>query len=166
MLSACLSSDIHHYRDSKPELDIKAYFDGHIKAWGVVQDWRGRVVSRFDVNIIGEWDGANGTLTEDFVYYDEAGSTQRRIWSIEQLEDGTYRGTAGDILGEASGKQAGSAVNWAYVMDVPVGDTSHRLKFDDWMWLMNDEVLINRSYLRKFGLKVAEVTIFMKKETI
>ena len=29
---------------------------------------------------------------------------------------------------------------------------------------MNDGVLINRSYLKKFGLTVAELTIFMQKQ--
>ena len=49
-------------------------------------------------------------------------------------------------------------------MDVPVGDTSYRLNFDDWMWAMNDGVIINRSYMKKFGFRVAELTIFMQKQ--
>ena len=49
-------------------------------------------------------------------------------------------------------------------MDVPVGDSTYRLRFDDWMWLMHDGVLMNRSYMKKYGITVAEVTIFMKKQ--
>jgi hypothetical protein len=49
-------------------------------------------------------------------------------------------------------------------MDVPVGDSKYRLRFDDWMWAMNDGVLMNRSYMKKFGITVAEVTIFMQKQ--
>jgi len=48
---------------------------------------------------------------------------------------------------------------------VPVDDKSYRLKFDDWMWAMDDgNVVINRSYLKKFGITVAEITIFMQKQ--
>jgi hypothetical protein len=146
----------------QPAFDLKAYFNGPIKAWGIVQDWRGKVVSRFDVTMVGTWEGDKGTLEEDFNYYD--GSTQRRIWKIKRINDTNYEGTAGDIIGKATGEISGNAVNWAYEMDVPVGDSSYRLKFDDWMWQMNDGVLINRSYLKKFGITVAELTLFMQKQ--
>ena len=50
-------------------------------------------------------------------------------------------------------------------MDVTTeGGSTYRLKFDDWMWLMNDGVLMNRSYMKKFGITVGEITIFMKKK--
>jgi hypothetical protein len=102
------------------------------------------------------------TLTEHFDYYD--GKTQERVWTIKKLDDGSYEGTASDIIDKAIGKSQGSAVNWSYVMDVPVDDTTYRLRFDDWMWVMNDGVLINRSYLKKFGITVSELTIFMQKQ--
>ncbi len=162
MLSGCFSHSLEHYDDTAPKADIKEYFNGPIKAWGVVQDWRGRVISRFDVDMVGSWDGDVGTLEEDFRYYN--GSTQRRIWTITKLPDGTYEGRADDIIGKAEGSSNGSAINWHYQMDIQVEDTTYRLKFDDWMWYMNDGVLINRSYLRKFGITVAELTLFMQKQ--
>lgn len=161
MLSGC-GKNLDYYKGSKPEADIKKYFDGNIKAWGLVQDWRGRVTTRFDVDMVGSWEGDVGTLEEDFRYYD--GKIQKRIWTITKNEDGTYEGTAGDIIGKATGKTEGSGVNWAYVMDIPVDGTTYRLTLDDWMWQMNDGVLINRSYLKKFGVTVAELTLFMQKQ--
>jgi hypothetical protein len=162
MLSGCTSSNIDYYKGTTPEADIKEYFNGPVKAWGVVQDWRGRVVRRFDVYMVGKWEGDIGTLTEHFDYYD--GKKQQRIWTIKKLTDGTYEGTASDIIGKAVGKTEGSAVRWNYIMDLPVDDTTYRIRFDDWMWVMNDGVLINRSYLKKFGVKVSELTIFMQKQ--
>jgi hypothetical protein len=67
-------------------------------------------------------------------------------------------------LDKANGHSSGSAMRWAYKMDLPVGDTTYRITFDDWMFLMNDGVLINRSYLKKFGVTVAELTLFMQKQ--
>ena len=162
MLSSCGGNTLKHYQGTTPQVDIKDYFNGPIKAWGIIQDWRGRVTKRFDVTMVGSWDGDKGVLEEDFVYYD--GKTQKRIWHITKLSDGTYEGTAGDIIGKATGGVEGSAVQWAYQMDVPVDDTTYRLTFDDWMWQMNDGVLINRSYLKKFGITVAELTLFMQKQ--
>ena len=80
------------------------------------------------------------------------------------MADGTYEGTASDILDKATGSAQGSAVRWNYVMDLPVGETTYRIHFDDWMWMMNDGVIINRSYLKKFGFTVSELTIFMQKQ--
>lgn len=161
-LSSCMGNSLDYYKETSPKADIKAYFDGPIKAWGIVQDWRGRVVNRFDVTMVGSWEGDVGTLEEDFVFY--SGKTQKRTWSIKKLDDKRYEGTAGDIIGKATGGVSGNAVQWAYTMDVPVDDTTYRLKFDDWMWQMNDGVLINRSYMKKFGITVAELTLFMQKQ--
>ena len=162
MLSSCSTHSLEYYKDTSPQADIKAYFNGPIKAWGIVQDWRGRVKARFDIEIVGKWEGDTGTLTEHFDYYD--GRKQKRVWTIKKLDDGSYEGTASDILDKATGQTKGSAMRWNYVMDLPVGDTTYRIRFDDWMWVMNDGVLINRSYLKKFGITVSELTIFMQKQ--
>ena len=161
MLTSC-SHKLTYYKDSQPRADIQAYFNGKIKAWGLIQDWRGRVTTRFDVDMLGSWKGNIGTLEEDFRYYD--GRKQRRVWRITKHSDNSYSGTADDIIGKAKGVSEGSGINWHYSMDIPVDDTTYRIKLDDWMWQMNDGVLINRSYLKKFGITVAELTLFMQKQ--
>lgn len=162
ILSACTSPSINHYDNTKPELDIKEYFDGPIQAWGIVQDWRGNVTRKFDIEMVGSWDGDVGKLEEDFIYDD--GKTQRRVWTIKKLSDNTYEGTASDIKGKADGKTNGNAVQWKYQMNLEVDGKTYLVTFDDWMFLMKDGVLINRSYLKKFGITVAELTIVMKKK--
>jgi len=157
-----MQNSIDYYQGKDPKMSIKDYFDGSIKAWGIVQDWRGNVVRQFDITMIGTWDGDIGTLREQFYYYD--GQTQERIWTIKKLNNGDYEGTAPDIIGKAIGSQKGNAARWSYIMDLEVDQRMFRIKFDDWMWVMHEGVLINRSYLKKFGITVAELTIFMKKE--
>ena len=163
MLTNLCGKSLDHYQDTSPKMDIKNYFNGPVKAWGLVQDWRGRVISRFDVEMVGAWEGDKGTLTENFVYYD--GDKMKRVWTIKKLADGRFEGTASDIIDKAKGSTLGSAARWNYEMNLPVNDTTYRIRFDDWMWLMNDGVLINRSYLKKFGITVSELTIFMQKQT-
>jgi hypothetical protein len=162
MLSACSGPKLTAYKDSEPKFDLQDYFTGPIKAWGLVQDRKGQVTRRFDVTMNGTWQGNVGTLVEKFEYYD--GEVDTRIWTITRIAQNQYEGTAGDIIGKATGEVAGSAMRWAYVMDLPVGDTTYKITFDDWMFQMNDGVLINRSYLKKFGITMAELTLFMQKQ--
>jgi hypothetical protein len=162
-LTACTGPNLATYKQDAPPLDLKDYFTGPIKAWGLVQDRKGQVTRRFDVVMHGSWEGDVGTLEEHFNYYD--GETDKRVWTITKISADRYEGKAGDIIGKADGEVAGNTMRWAYVMDLPVGDTTYKITFDDWMFLMNDGVLINRSYLKKFGITVAELTLFMQKQT-
>ena len=161
-LFGCSGIDQEKYANDEPKIDIKEFFNGPIKAWGIVQDRSGNVTARFDVRMVGEWKGDEGTLKEDFTYYD--GKKQKRTWKIKKLAENKYEGRADDIIGKADGNIVGSNVYWEYTMDVPVDDTTYRLKFDDYMWQMHDGVVINRSYMKKFGFTVAELTIIMQKQ--
>lgn len=162
-ISGCSSAggSLDHYADMKPTLKLEDYFNGPIKAWGIVQDRSGNVKRRFSIDMVGKWNGDTGTLTEDFSYYD--GEKQQRVWTIKKTSDQKYEGTASDIIGKATGEVRGSAVQWAYQMNIDVGSNTFKINFDDWMFQMEDGVMINRSYLRKFGFKVAELTLFMQK---
>lgn len=151
-----------YYRDSVPVAHLKEYFTGSIKAWGLIQDWRRRITTRFDVDMHGSWQGNTGRLEEEFRFYD--GKTQQRVWTITQHNNGMYEGTAKDIIGKAKGQELGSAINWYYVMDIPVGTKIYRFTLDDWMWQMNDNIMINRSYIKKFKITLAELTLFMQKQ--
>lgn len=162
MFKSITTDRLSNYAEEHPKFEMEKYFNGPIKAWGLIQDWRGTVVSRFDVDMLAKWEGNIGTLEEDFTYYNN--QKQKRIWTITKRAEGQYQGEAADIIDKARGNIAGSAVRWKYQMDVPVGNTTYRLTFDDWMWQMNDGVLINRSYLKKFGFTVAELTLFMQKQ--
>ncbi len=161
MLSGCGSHKLEYYKIPSPPLELEAFFNGDIKGWGIVQDRKGQVVRRFDVTLKGTWSGTTGTLDEIFHYYD--GEKQHRVWTIIKQADGTYTGTAADILGTATGAVEGNTINWQYSMDLPVRGRTYRVQFDDWMWQMHDGVLINRSYIKKFGITMAELTLFMQK---
>lgn len=164
ILSACGggAGSLSDYKDSQPPINLKEYFNGPIKAWGFVQDYSGKVTRRFDVEMVGSWDGDTGTLKEKFEYYD--GETDERVWTIKKISDNHYEGSAGDIIGKAKGQTSGYAMRWAYQMNLDVGDKTYKITFDDWMFQMNDGILINRSYLKKFGFTVGELTLFMQKQ--
>jgi hypothetical protein len=161
MLTACSTTDIAQYAKEKPALDLKQYFNGTVDAWGMFQDRSGQVVKRFNVVIQCSWKGDTGTLDEDFTYSD--GTTQKRVWTLRKQPNGQYIGTAADVVGEAIGVTAGNALRWKYVLALPVGDKVYNVNFEDWMFLMDDKVMLNRAEMSKFGFRLGEVTLSFSK---
>jgi Protein of unknown function (DUF3833) len=162
LLVACASAPKPgDYRDQKPVLDLKTYFDGTVDAWGYFQDRGGKVVRRFKVEIQCRWEGEVGTLDEHFTYAD--GTTSRRVWTITRLDSHRYRGTADDIVGEAQGEAYGNALRWQYTLKLPVDDKVYEVQFDDWMYLMDERVMLNYSTMRKFGLRLGEVVLSFRR---
>lgn len=160
-LAGCAGVDIGAYREEKPVLDLKRYFTGTIDAWGIFQDRSGKVVKRFVVVIDAKWEGEVGTLDERFTYSD--GTTQRRVWTITKLDAQRYKGSADDVVGEALGEASGNALRWRYVLALPVEGRIYHVNFDDWMFLMDDQVMLNRSVMSKFGFRLGEVILSFKK---
>lgn len=164
VLSGCsVSVDGTDYEDIRPTFNLERFFDGKVTAWGIVQNRSGEVVQRFIVDIEGERTSTGVILDETFTYGVGEGPITRK-WVIEKQNDGTYVGRAGDIKGEALGTSFGNAFNFHYQMDLPVGDSEYEVTFDDWFWAFDDTTMMNRSYIRKFGVVMAEVTIFMQKQ--
>ena len=164
ILAGCSASiDGSKYQQTTPPLSLEAFFVGDVKAWGIVQNRSGDVVQRFTVDIKGSMDGNTLVLDESFNYEVGEGPMQR-TWRITPTGNGVYEGRAGDILGVATGTSYGNAFNFQYEMDLPVDDTTYQVAFDDWFWAMGDGTLMNRSYVKKFGLVMAEVTIFMQQQ--
>ncbi|MEW6591109.1 MAG: DUF3833 domain-containing protein [Pseudomonadota bacterium] len=160
-LAGCAGVSPEVYRDQTPKLDLAAYFNGPLTAWGYFADRSGEVKRRFKVEMVGEWRGNEGVLTEDFFWSD--GSTSRRIWRIQRLDDHRYVGRADDVKGDASGVAYGNALQWKYTLLLPVDGKTYEVQFDDWMYLMDDGVMLNKSEMRKFGFKLGEVVIAFRK---
>jgi hypothetical protein len=160
-LIGCASPSITDYASEKPSLDLKEYFNGHITAHGIFTDRSGKVVRRFVVDMRCSWQGDKGVLDEYFTYSD--GKKDRRTWQLEKGADGHYTGTAADVIGTAKGQSAGNAFQWAYTLALPVDGSTYHVKFDDWMYLMDDQVLLNKAVMSKWGFKLGEVTLSFYK---
>lgn len=157
LIGGCAAPDIDQYRTEKPELDLRQYFNGTVDAFGVFTDRSGAVVKRFTVVMHCNWQGNEGVLDEDFTYSD--GSTQKRVWHLTRLPDGKYTGTAADVVGTAQGQARGNAFYWTYTLSLPVDGRVVEVRFDDWMYLMTDKVMLNKATMSKFGVKLGEVTL-------
>ncbi len=102
-----------------------------------------------------------GKLDERFEWSD--GKREQRVWTIVKRDGGRYTGTAGDVVGEASGVAAGNALQWRYVLRLPEDQGGWEVDVDDWMWLIDERTLLNRSTITKFGIRFAEITIAFRR---
>jgi hypothetical protein len=159
-LAGCASLDVATYQAEKPTLDLAQYFNGTVDGWGMFQDRSGKVVKRFTVRIDARWEGNQGTLDEHFEYAD--GTTENRIWRISK-DGNRYTGTAGDVVGTAVGNAAGNALSWKYVLALPVDGRTWNMDMDDWMYLVDEKTMLNRTTMSKFGFTVGEVTLSFRK---
>lgn len=162
LLTGCAAPEVADYANEQPRLDLRQYFNGALTGYGVFTDRGGAVKARFVVDLVGRWQGDEGVLEEDFRYSD--GRTERRVWRLRRFADGRYSGRADDVLGEAQGASAGNALRWAYTLKLPVDGKVHELQFDDWMFLVDAQVMLNKATMSKFGIRLGEVTLaFVKR---
>jgi uncharacterized protein YceK len=161
LIAGCGTVQVADYAQEKPKFDLQQYFNGRVIAHGVVQDRSGKVIRRMTVDMKCTWVGDTGTLDEDFTYSD--GKKERRVWTIKKQGD-RYIGTAADVVGEAIGLAAGNALNWKYVLALPVDDKVYNVDFDDWMWQLDDKVMMNRATFSKFSVNLGEVLITFYKQ--
>ncbi|MGI9341299.1 MAG: DUF3833 family protein [Gammaproteobacteria bacterium] len=148
---------------SPGELLIEEYFAGHTRAWGLFEDRFGNVRREFVIDSDGEWDGSHLFLTENFTYSD--GERETRVWTFEKTRAGTYTGSADGVVGIATGQAEGNALRWEYDFDLPVGDRTWRVRFDDRMLLLDDEVLISKADVNRWGIRIGTVFISFHKST-
>ncbi len=160
-VTGCASTAPDAYVGEKPELALERYFTGTVDGWGMVQDRSGKVLRRFVVRIDASWQGNTGTLDEAFDWSD--GKKERRVWTIEKTADGRYLGRAADVIGTASGVAAGNALQWQYVLKLPPEQGGYQVDLDDWMVLVDEDTMLNRSVITKFGIRFADITISFRK---
>ncbi|TAL81679.1 MAG: DUF3833 domain-containing protein [Candidimonas sp.] len=161
-LTACAVPDVSHYAKETPKLDVTQYFQGKTEAWGIFQKRSGEVVKRFHIKMEGHSQGDKFILKEHFFYTD--GTDQERVWTFTRQTDGSLHGSAGDVLGVAIGKGAGDAFRMNYTLKLPVGKSVYNVKFDDWLFRIDEQTVVNRATVTKFGFEVGQVTVFFRHE--
>ncbi|OZB06099.1 MAG: hypothetical protein B7X54_03305 [Idiomarina sp. 34-48-12] len=156
------SANIEDYQGEQPQLKLEEFFNGELVAYGMVQDYSGKVIQRFRADLKGTWDGNEGVLDEQFYYAD--GSEQERIWYITKTGENSYEGRASDVKGVAEGTTAGNVLNWSYTLIIERDGEPFSVQLDDWLYLVDEDNMINRTQMYKFGLPVGEITLYIGKK--
>lgn len=160
-LVACAGVQVTDYRYFEPSLTPETFFDGALTAHGVVKNRGGRVTRTFNADIEASWENGIGTLVEDFTFDD--GEKQQRIWTLKPDGNGSFTGSAGDVIGSTQLKLAGNSLFMEYVLRIPYGDGTLDLTVDDRMYLTSPNVLINESLMKKFGIRVGSIQLVIIK---
>jgi len=162
LLNSCSEMKPEDYKNTKPIIKIEEYFQGKVKAWGMLLSRSGQVKRQFTANMNGEFDGQNLILDETFIWND--GEKQERKWDIRKIDNNTYEGTASDVVGIAKGVSFGSAFKFEYQLRIPYKNKKIKVRFDDWIFKQDDKTAINKATLTKFGFKVGELIVFFVKD--
>ena len=165
-LMGCSTITVQDNAAGGAPLVLEEFFDGHLTAHGVILTRGGSVRRSFNATMDGVWrerEGVlQGTLTEDFVFND--GEKLQRVWEFTKTGEGTYTGTASDVTGTGTLATSGNALRMDYVLQVPVGDSNMDITVEDWLWLMEPDVIVNKSSMYKFGFRVGEIiTTILKR---
>ena len=154
----------HNFVGQQQLLCLEDYFAGRCRAWGVFIDRFGKARRQFEVDIHGAWDGETLTLVEDFIYDD--GEMEQRTWHIRKVGAQAYEGRADGVIGTAKGIVQGGALNWTYRFALAVGGRTLNVRFNDWLFLQRDGIMLNRAEVTKFGVLLGEVMLFFRKLTV
>lgn len=150
------------YAETGPSFDLRENLAGDILSEGIIYGPKGRMTSSFTALMRGEWDGDTGTLSEEFTY--SSGVTQSRKWYLTLTSDTTFTAEADDIVGTGQGVISGSTIRLKYKIRLPESSGGHVLDAIDWMYLTDNGVIMNKSEMRKFGIKVAELVATMRPD--
>ena len=163
LLTGCASMKIEDFNNTKPEFVPQEYFNGKLRAYGIVKDRSGKIIRSFKGEMIGSWDkNGIGTLDEFFVYDD--GEEMKRVWTLKPIENKKFIATADDIVGESPMIANGNTVMIDYIMRTPYKSSTIDLSVQDWLHLQDDGVIINHSKMKKFGFVVGELVITIIKD--
>lgn len=152
----------NHYAGTTPKFSLKHHLNGPILCDGVIYGPTGNVATSFVARMEGKWDGNKGTLSEEFSYSN--GRTQLRMWHLEMGDGGKFTASAEDIIGIGTGKVSGFTAMLKYTIELPKEAGGYRLDVTDWMYLTENGTIMNRSEMRKFGVKVAELVATMRPD--
>jgi hypothetical protein len=150
------------YAGKEPRFDLRRHLNGPLLCEGVIYGPTGRVSSRFVADFDARWDGNVGVMTERFRY--DSGAVQDREWTLTLGNDGSIKATAPDVVGDGVGRAEGGAVQLNYRIRLTPEAGGHVLAVNDWMYLMENGTIMNRSQFTKFGIKVAELVATMRKK--
>ena len=159
-LASFKSQSPDDYAAEANQFDLRTHLNGPIQCEGMIYGPLGRVTSRFVADMDVTWEGNVGTMTETFRY--DSGSTQDRMWKLTLGNDGSIKAEAPDVIGVGRGMQEGSAVQLKYKIKLSDDAGGHVLDTTDWMYLLENGTIMNRSQFRKWGIKVAELVATMR----
>ena len=109
----------------------------------------------------GTWNGRTLVLREDVRFAD--GARDRKTWRLTRNRDGSWTGTREDVIGTATGREEGGAFYLSYDASLASQGADLVVHFEDVLMLTGPRTVLNRAVVSKFGLRVGEVTLNIRR---
>ncbi len=137
------------------------FLEGDSRGWGMFQNLQGTVKRRFVIEANGRWVGSRFELSEVFTYDD--GKIETRTWHLSMSGEQTFSATCADCVGKARGRLTRDSAEMRYVFRLKLENRVIDLDFHDRFVPVGRDGLMNRAQVKKFGIKVGEVTAFFMR---
>jgi hypothetical protein len=141
--------------------ELTSFFEGRTRAWGVFEDRFGRVRRRISVEMNGSWEDETFVLDETFVY--DTGAREERTWRITPSGGGRFTATCPDCIGSATGQSDENSIHMRYRFRLKLEARELSVEFDDRIYRMGDTIAVNRATMRKWGVKLGELSLFFQR---
>jgi len=149
-------------RNDTAPFDLLSWLEGRTHAIGVFEDRKGRVRRRFTVEMTGTADGNTLSLHERFVF--DNAERQERTWVLTRSGDGSFTGRAEDSVSEAHGRFAEGVAYLSSELKLKVGARSIAMHFDDAFYEAGPGLVLNRSVMSKWGIRLGQILIQFRKD--
>lgn len=160
-VTSCASMRPVDFAGTEPQLVFEEYFQGKTRGYGMFFDRFGRAQLSFVIDLEGSWDGTTLTLDEHLKY--DSGEELRRTFLITKVSPTQYEVRTEAVVGVGTIEVHGNTAKWTYRLRQQIGESEWVLRFDDWMHLQSDGMLLNRAYASKFGVEFGQVFMAVRK---
>ena len=161
VLSACSSVKPDDYASETPRLELNKFLNGKLTGWGIFQKTAGKVSKRFRIDMQASWHDNKGSFVEHFSFND--GTKQTRSWVMTRVDEHHYTAVANDSVGTGHGEVYGNTMHWHYTIKTPTSSGTYDLDYDYWMYKIDEQTLINRATLSKFGVPLGDIAVTFRK---
>ena len=164
LLVSCNDLSIDHHKNQTPELNFKDAFTGERVGYGFIENWRGEIVTTFTAKFVGVIEDSKLIISEKFLY--SSGEEDERVVELDFADEHQYVATCEDFDGPAQGFEIGNAALFNYNLKLKEGKVISNVKANEQFVLLEDGTIFADSKLKKFGIKVGKVVMYIKKKTI
>ena len=148
---------VSSFAKAGPAFDPIAFFTGHVRSWGVLEDRSAQPTQVVTTDCQGAVD-SQGNLRMTQRLHVGAEPVTIREWHMRRIGPGRFEATANDMLGAATGEAAGPAFHWHWTLALQPGNHLKDVVLNQWWYLQADGSMLNRTTIRKLGYIAAEVT--------
>ena len=147
------------YLNGSTKMDIKTFFNGDIKASGIVQNSNGKIIGTYIAKIEGNWDENKGVIKYNFTVGEN--KKDSRTWLITLNEDGKFEGVGHGVVKTAQGNQIGNAMRMFYSLSVNKNGKKEEISYEDKIYLIDEKsaILISKSSQKEVGEEVSIISL-------